>query len=95
MDIQVSKKAIDKLTDVCKKHKEENKEALERVVHIAACVSWNICPLCGESLSVYKKSRLFGWLQADRRKCSGCNSILVAVAPDWNSLYQSRWGVEN
>jgi hypothetical protein len=93
MAITVCAKALENLETACAAHMEETRKAYAKYAHINGCISYGICPQCGESLSAYRKSKWFFWLQSARLKCSGCATVFVGIP--WHSIFDSQWAVED
>jgi hypothetical protein len=93
MAITVCAKALENLETACRVRTEETRKAYVQYGQINNCIDSNICPQCGESLSVHGKSKWFFWLQPARLKCSGCKTVFVGLP--WHSIFDPRWAVED
>jgi len=93
MTIKVCEKALENLEIAHRARLEETRNAYAQYSNSNSCIDYNICPQCGESLSVYRKSKWFFWLEAARLKCSGCKTVFVGLP--WHSIFDPRWAVED
>jgi hypothetical protein len=93
MTVKVCAKALENLEIAHRARLEETRKAYAEFGNVNGCLNYNICPQCGEPLSIYRKSKWFFWLQTNRLKCSGCKTVFVSIS--WHSILDPQWAVED